>query len=148
MQESKIESKRIISIVNRMLSGPPEVKKCLPNVLSMEGTSNLTILTKDYFLLAFLPQSEIERVRKLMGKNFDPFPGLIKPEGVFGPVAIKIPESSRNSLFTSNTVVNMYSFSLGKDSTCASKSYPVNQHQRTWIARIHCGPGLFSSIWR
>jgi hypothetical protein len=105
-------------IVDRLLYGPAEIRKCLPSILSSDKMSYITLLSNGYFLLAFLSEHDEQRVKSLVDRNFDPFPGLIKPNNVHDvPAAIRVASASRNRYFKSNTVTNMYSFSAGKDTT-------------------------------
>ncbi len=89
----------------------------LPQVLLEKGQTRFFILTTNSFLIIdFLDGEEAKRVSELTKKGYFPFPGLIKPATLKMSAAFHF-EKTRNALVQGCTVNNMFSFSIGKDTT-------------------------------
>lgn len=107
---------RLNSILNNLFVNP-DIVKFLPKVLTEPAVHILSILSEKYFLLAFFNESEWAKVKEFRERGLQPpLPSLIRPETDSGPSVFNI-EKSKNSLFRNNQVNDLYSFSLGKDST-------------------------------
>ncbi|MCK4731662.1 MAG: hypothetical protein KAT65_04305 [Methanophagales archaeon] len=102
-------------IEKRLLRVPSEIKKFFPPVLSKPGVSFFTFSTDTYLILAFIDEVEKKRIEKLIKKGYHPFPGLIADD-TSTPVAFRF-KKSRNVFLERCTVENMFSLSLGGDST-------------------------------
>lgn len=128
--KGKTNANKVDSILNRLIVGLSEIRTYLPNILSKPVVNILSILSEQYFLLAFIDEKEWGRITQLISEGKHPFPGLIKPVNLDAPVAFSL--EGKNTLFRGNIVDYMYSFSLGKDST----SIIVNHKQRVKIESI------------
>jgi len=127
MDKETIDQNRLIEIVKkRLLRVPEEIKKFLPPILSKPGVDLFTFLTDTYFILAFVDAAEKEKLKNLVKKGHHPFPGLIKPENVSMSAAFRL-ERARNTFIAGCTVEDMFSFSLGKDSTII-----LLDHKQSW----------------
>lgn len=103
-------------MTRRLLNIPAEQKSSFPMILSKEKVIPFMLLNKNYFVLVFVDENELSRIRALMAENRDPFPYLIRPQNIHLPVAFRF-ETSRYAVIKDSTVKNSFSFSLGKDST-------------------------------
>ncbi len=107
---------RLSSILNNLLVNP-ELVKYLPKVLTEQQVHILSVLWEKYFILAFFNDAEWVKIRDYREKGLKPpLPKLIASNGKEKACAFVI-ENVRNFLFNSNQVKNIYSFSVGKDST-------------------------------
>lgn len=115
--DPKFESQeRLNDILNRrFVRIHQKIKQELPFVLSKEKLEYSMIFAKQYFLLAFLNEDEKLRIQKMSEKGYYPFPGLIAEEAS-SPSAFRL-EGSKYNFIVKNTVNNMFSLSLGEDST-------------------------------
>lgn len=113
MCPEKVDLDRLNPIIKRLFI-PYKKEHLLPSIFSKPRISTFTFLTDSFFILVFLDLEGEKRARELVSKNQDPFPGLIKPENIEAPVAFGL-NKSKNNFFQSNSVSNMYSFSLGND---------------------------------
>jgi hypothetical protein len=104
-------------VEKRLIRVPPEIKKSFPPVLSKPGVSSSIFSTDIYLILAFTDENERRRIDKLLGKGYHPFPGLITDDPSM-KAAFRI-EESKNVYIEKCTVKNMFSLSLGVDSTIA-----------------------------
>ena len=112
----KFDRNRIKDIVKeRLLGVTPEIKEILPPIFRRK-IDFFTVLTNVYFILDFVDKAEKKRIKKLMDKNIQPFPYLIKSEQGVGSCAFKF-EKSKFVVIEGCTVENMFSLCLGKDST-------------------------------
>lgn len=103
------------TIEKRLIHAPSEAKRLLPRVLSERYVSYRAFATDTYFMLAFMDDKEEARIRELAEEGYHPFPGLIT-EDANSPAAFRF-ENSRNIMLESNTVTNMPTLSLGRDSS-------------------------------
>jgi len=114
--------KRIKTIVEeRLIRVTPEIKEILPTIFR-EKIDFFTVLTDTHMVLDFIDEAEKERIQKLIEKNIHPFPYLIKPEETAGGCAFRF-EKTKYALIEDCTVENMFSFSLGKDSTIILRNH-------------------------
>ena len=113
--EIKIDQRRLDSIVNQLFKTLSDIKHPIPSVLPKSPTA-FTLLTNRYFLLAFLDDVVKKKIKQYMKEGNHPFPGLIAPEYGTFKSAFKL-DNTRNAIFDCNKVKNMFSFSLGNDST-------------------------------
>jgi len=115
-KRGKTNTNRLSSILNNLFVNP-DIVKFLPKVLTEPTVHILSILSEKYFLLAFFNETEWAKVREFRERGLQPpLPRLIRPETDSGPSVFNV-EKLKNSLFRNNQVSNLYSFSLGKDST-------------------------------
>lgn len=121
----KIDNVRLNNIISKLLFVPPEIKSFLPSILSKVPVTTFTFLTDTYFLLVFIDSEAVKRIKLFLEKGFDPFPGLIKPEELSVGAAFRV-EKARNTFCASNKVTNIYSFSLGKDSTIILQDHKIS----------------------
>ena len=117
-----INQEKLINIINRLISVPKEIRNILPEILSKPEINIMNILTNDYYLLIFLDNEGWERVSRYREKKTSPFPGLINNEKKVFPSAITF-NKSKNLVFEGNQISNLFSFSLGKDSTLILKNH-------------------------
>jgi len=112
----KTNRNRLNLFLNNLLVNP-DLVKYPPKVLTEPQVNILSILSEKYFILAFFNETEWTKIREYRENGLQPpLPKLIKPDDAVGASAFNI-ENTRNFLFKSNQVNNLYSFSLGKDST-------------------------------
>ena len=112
-----IDINRIEAIVNANLLGlPASEKKNLPAVVSRPDARIFTLHTDAYLMISIVERRERSRLIKIRKEGISPFPELIKPHFVSAPTAFVI-EKSKNVLVENCSVRNMFSISLGKDST-------------------------------
>jgi hypothetical protein len=113
-----IDADKLKSTIDSCLRAVPKTEyEHLPNVLLEKGHTRFFFLGNDKFLVIdFLDDEEAERIQKLSEKGLFPFPGLIKPEQLKMSAAFAF-NSSRNGLVRGCSINNMFSFSMGKDST-------------------------------
>lgn len=114
--KNNLNISRIKEIIKRrLIKIPSEVRKFFPKILSQPKISIKIIKSKNYILIVFLrPEEKARRENDLIRKKLSSFPGLIAKDDK-SKVAFRI--ESRNTLITSCTIKNMFSLSLGKDST-------------------------------
>jgi hypothetical protein len=109
---------RLDKILNkRLIKVSPNIKKLFPAVLSTKKVSYFPFLTEKYFLLDFIDSEEKRRIEQLTRRGFHPFPGLIKEnETIPIGTAFRL-ENSRNTYIDNCNVNNIFSLSLGQDTT-------------------------------
>ena len=119
-----IDKNRIKEIIKkRLLKVPSEVKQSFPNILSQNKISVKIIQNNKYILIVFLNSEEEKRRKKdKIRKELSSFPGLIVKDNV-SKTAFRL--ENKNTLITSCTIKNMFSLSLGKDSTAI-----LNNHKQ------------------
>lgn len=104
---------------------PPTQYEHLPEVLLEKGQTRFLILSTDKFIIIdFLDDEEAKRISDLKKKGHFPFPGLIKPDQLKMSAAFRF-EKARNGLVQGCSVNNMFSFSIGKDS-----SFIIQNHKQ------------------
>ncbi len=113
-----IFKERLDNIINnRLFKVSPDIKRLFPPVLLATRVSPFQLITEKYFLLDFMDLEEELRIENLTSRGFTPFPGLIKEdESIPIGVAFKL-ENARNTFINNCTVNNLFSLSLGQDST-------------------------------
>jgi len=116
MKKEHIDKNRIKEIIKRrLIKIPSKVRKIFPEILSQPKISIKIIITKSYVLIVFLGPEENDRRKKdLIRKKLSTFPGLIAKDNK-SKAAFRL--EGKNTLITSCTIGNMFSLSLGKDST-------------------------------
>lgn len=118
MSEKSVNYETLSSTIEKCLRQiPPAEYMNLPKVLLEKGQTRFFLLLTDEFLIIdFLDDAEAKRISDLKAKNFFPFPGLIKPNDVKMSAAFRF-EKTKYAFLRDCSVNNMFSFSLGKDST-------------------------------
>lgn len=117
-----LNSERYRSIIRRLTLPKEKFITFFPPMFQSGSLKLVHYLTEDYFSLTFFNERYEKRIRRFLDNLYDPFPGLIKPRESDDPVAYTVNES-KNLLFQNVTVRNMYSFSLGKDTTLILDNY-------------------------
>jgi len=114
--KKSLDTLRIKEIIKRrLIKIPSEVRKFFPKILSKPKISIKIIKSKNYILIVFLePEEKARRKNDPIRKKISSFPGLIAKDDA-SKVAFRI--ESRNTLITNCTIEDMFSISLGKDST-------------------------------
>lgn len=102
-------------IQKRLLNVPDELKKHFPLVLSNPKVSWIVLSPPNYFMLVFVDEYGIKRALELKGKNYNPFPGLIKDNPAMA-AAFRL-NQSKNVFMAGCNVENLFSFDLGQDSS-------------------------------
>lgn len=102
-------------ITKRLFKVSPEIRESFPRVLSEPKMHSFTSLTDLCFILTFGDNDEKERIEKLSERNYFFLPGLITNNNN-DKAAFRL-ENAVNTFIKDCTVDNMYSISLGGDST-------------------------------
>jgi hypothetical protein len=111
----EFELSKIDTIIgNRLIRVPTEVKKTFPSILKGEGIWRLTVNESYYLMVSFPSFDDDDRIQDFLKRGLNPFPGLVTTKEE--KAAFRI-DKSKNIYLKSCSVVNSYSFSLGKDST-------------------------------
>jgi hypothetical protein len=118
MTDQGIDSARLTTIIENCLRKIPQTEsKRLPKVLLEIGRTRFFVLaTEEFIIIDFLDDEEAKRISDLKERNYFPFPGLIKPDQLEMSAAFRL-EKAKNALVRGCSVNNMFSFSIGKDST-------------------------------
>ena len=118
MNKSGIDQVKIRNIIEECLGQIPKTQYVhLPKILLEKGqTRFLILITDDFVIIDFLDDEEAKRISELKEKNYFPFPGFIKPKQMKMSAAFRF-EKTKHAIVQGCTVNNMFSFSLGKDST-------------------------------
>ena len=102
---------------------PHEQYGRLPEVLLEKGQTRYFVLcTEDYVIIDFLDDTEAQRISALQTKGYFPFPGLIKPKPLEMSAAFHF-EKTKYAVLQGCSISNMFSFSLGKDSTIVIQNH-------------------------
>lgn len=104
------------TIVQCLLQVQASDRSRLPKVLQEDNIRWFAQLNTQYMILEFVDDEEIQRLGALSEKKFAQFPGLLKPKGTEMSAAFRF-EKMKNVFVQGCTVNNMFSFSLGKDTT-------------------------------
>jgi hypothetical protein len=118
MSKTGIDSGKIRTVIEECLRKIPKTEYMrLPKVLSEKGQTRFFILSTDEFVIIdFLDDEEAKRISDLKEKKYTPFPGFIKPKTVEMSAAFRF-EKAKYAFLKGCSINNMFSFSLGKDST-------------------------------
>lgn len=118
MSRKDIKIDELRSVVEECLRLVPKTEyERLPDVLLEKGQTRFFILINDKFIIIdFLDDEEAKRISTLNEKGYFPFPGLIKPDQLEMSAAIRF-EKAKNALVQGCSFNNIFSFSVGKDST-------------------------------
>jgi hypothetical protein len=130
MTDQGIDSAKLKTVIENCLKEVPETEwKRLPEVLLEKGRTRFFVLaTEEFFIIDFLDDEEAKRISDLQEKGYFPFPGLIKPDQLRMSAAFRF-EKAKNALVRNCSVNNMFSFSIGKDSTIIIQDH--KQHIKT-----------------
>jgi len=131
MDKAKLDQEVRELVERRLLRNPPDLEKYLPPVLLKPDVTSFTYWADKYFILALVDKGKKQELKKRVTELGNPFPGLIKPDNIGGPVAIRV-ENSRNGMLDHNST-NMFFLSLGKDCTLI-----IQDHKQT----INIGRGV------
>ena len=115
MDRATIDQQVRTLVERRLLRNPPDLYKYLPPILLKPNVTSFTYWADNYFILALVNNDKKRELKKNITAYGNPFPGLIKPEHLSGPVAIRV-ENSRNGMLDHNST-NVFFLSLGKDCT-------------------------------
>lgn len=117
-EQHGIDYARLRAVIEKCLRQIPKTEyRHLPEVLLEKGQTRFFILsTGEFIIIDFLDNEEAKRLSDLKEKNYFPFPGLIKPEQLVMSAAFRF-EKAKNAFVQGCSVNNMFSFSLGGDST-------------------------------
>ena len=99
----------------RLIRVDHEFKKNFPDVLKVPNVHWVSFGNDALLSLLFVTDNDIERIRSLQTRNFEPFPGLFTSDPK-APAALRF-EKSRFGLLQGNKVSNSISFSIGADTT-------------------------------
>lgn len=118
LSKLEIDTNRLKTTIDNCLRAVPQTQyEHLPKILLEKGRTRFFFLGNDQFLIIdFLDDEEAKRISNLQEKGLFPFPGLIKPDQVEMSAAFRF-DKSKNGLVNGCSVSNMFSFSLGQDST-------------------------------
>jgi hypothetical protein len=118
MSNEDIDNSKLRTVIEECLRQIPKTEyEHVPDVLQEKGRTRFFVLTTDKFIIIdFLDDEEAKRISYLKEKNYFPFPGLIKPDPLKMSAAFRF-EKAKNAFVQGCSVNNMFSFSLGKDST-------------------------------
>jgi hypothetical protein len=110
------EFNKVIKIVDdRLVRIAPEAKNVLPTIL--QGKMDFfTFLNDSYFALFFVDDADKDRIRDLRDRKIQPFPFLVKPKEIVAGSAFSF-DKSKFVWLEKCVVKNMFSLTLGKDST-------------------------------
>ena len=125
MEKLTIDEERLNSILKRLFVVPPDLEDILPPILLQKSVSIFRLLTNSYFILAFFDEEGKKRTMKYMEEKNHPFPTLFAPEIVPTSIAFSF-ENSKNILLKGNTVINMFSLSLGKNTTIILQDHKIS----------------------
>jgi len=118
---TQIDQARINEIVGRRILPIARAKEIsFPKLLAGNRFSWVTKSTRNYLLLVFASDSEMERIKGLRSRGMDPFPGLLTERE--GSAAFRI-DSAKNMHLQGNSVQNLFSISLGSDSTIVIENH-------------------------
>jgi len=115
MKRKDIKTKVQELLNNRLLSAPSEVKRIIPPITSKNSIDFYLVMTAKYILVDIMDKQEKKRITNCKNRNIFPFPGLITDSSDM-KAAFMI-EKGKNLLLSNNTVNNLFSFKLGKDSS-------------------------------
>ena len=130
MASPEIDRAKLTTVVEDCLRKIPKSETDhLPKILLEKGQTRFFVLTtKEFLLISFLDDEEAKRISDLKEKGYFPFPGLIKPDQVQMSAAFRF-EKTKYAYVKGCSVNNMFSFSVGKDSTITIQDH--KQRMRT-----------------
>ncbi len=117
MANENINLDKINEIIKRNFVIPKDKVEHYPPIFRKGGFTSAVFISDYFMILSFL---DIEQEGLFAGyseKINNPFPGFIILSKDRSPVAFKLENNSRNNYFLKNKVDNLYSFSVGEDTT-------------------------------
>lgn len=101
--------------IGRIQLAPHGTRAHYPPPLRSKGFHQYQVSTANYFAVYFLSTGDFTRAKRRLAQYRDPFPGLITQSQDIGS-AFRF-ERSHFAVIKNCSVANMYSFSLGPDSS-------------------------------
>jgi hypothetical protein len=121
---NSLDEKRIKAVIEDCLKRIPKTEyQRIPDVLTEPGQTTYSLLITDEFAMVnFTNSDERNRLSEIEKRGLFPYPGLIKPDPIKMASAFRF-EKTKNVMLEKCSVNNMYSLSLGKDSTIVLRDH-------------------------
>lgn len=130
MQLRDLDQGAIRSVLDRRVGRiqlvPPGIRAHYPPPLRSKGFHQYQVSAENYFAVYFLSAGDLSRAKRRLALYKDPFPGLITYDRNTGS-AFHF-ERSHFTVIKNCRVKNMYSFSLGPDSSLIVSDHVYSIH--------------------